>query len=415
MLELLLCSMVTILPDYLFRRYVQGRRIGKEITFYSVWFELRWGITTCLLLTVALITTVFYNHPSTTSVTMFFRTVPIVPETIGRVAEINVDVSTKASAKVTKGQPLFRLDSSKQEAAVESASRKIAEVDASMVVARSDILVAEGRLQEANAAHQQTLDELETKQELYRRNPGNVPFREIERLQVSLQQREGAIASATASKQAAEARLTSLLPAEKASAEAALAQAEVDLQKTVIRAGVDGSVEQFTLRVGDLVNPMMRPAGILIPEGAGQGRLQAGFGQIEAQIMKVGMIAEATCVSKPFTIIPLVVADVQDFIAAGQFRGGEQLVDPQNVARPGTLLVFLEPLYKGGLDDITPGSSCIANAYSNNHDIIAAPGTSTMRGIALHVVDALGLVHALILRLQALVLPFKVLVFSGGH
>jgi hypothetical protein len=28
-------------------------------------------------------------------------------------------------------------------------------------------------------------------------------------------------------------------------------------------------------------------------------------------------------------------------------------------------------------------------------------------------VDALALVHALILRLQALVLPFKVLVFSG--
>ena len=73
MLELMLCSMFTILPDYLFRRYVQGRRFGKEITFYSVWFELRWGITGCVILTVALITTVFYNHPSTTSVTLFFR------------------------------------------------------------------------------------------------------------------------------------------------------------------------------------------------------------------------------------------------------------------------------------------------------------------------------------------------------
>ena len=413
MFELLLCSLLTILPDYLFRRYVQGKRFGKEITLYSVWFELRWGITTCLLLTVALITTVFYNHPSTTSTTMFFRTIPIVPETIGRVAEVNVDVSTRTSAKVTEGQVLFRLDSSKQEAAVESAKRKIAEVDASMIVARSDLALADGKIQEARAAHQQTADELETKQELYRRNPGNVPFREIERLQVSLEGRLGTIAAANASKEAAEARLTNLLPAEKASAEAALAQAEVDLQKTVIRAGVGGSVEQFTLRVGDLVNPMMRPAGILIPEGAGQGRLQAGFGQIEAQIMKVGMIAEATCVSKPFTIIPLVVADVQDYIAAGQFRGGEQLLEAQNVGRPGTLLVFLEPLYKGGLDGVTPGSSCIANAYSNNHDIIAAPDTSTMRGVALHVVDALGLVHALILRLQALVLPFKTLVFSG--
>ena len=45
MLELMLCSLVTILPDYLYRRYRQGKRIGHEITLYSVWFELRWGIT----------------------------------------------------------------------------------------------------------------------------------------------------------------------------------------------------------------------------------------------------------------------------------------------------------------------------------------------------------------------------------
>ena len=31
MLELLLCSLVTILPDFLYRRYVQGKRIGHEI------------------------------------------------------------------------------------------------------------------------------------------------------------------------------------------------------------------------------------------------------------------------------------------------------------------------------------------------------------------------------------------------
>jgi multidrug resistance efflux pump len=142
--------------------------------------------------------------------------------------------------------------------------------------------------------------------------------------------------------------------------------------------------------------------------------LQAGFGQIEAQIMKAGMIAEVTCVSKPFTVIPMVVTGVQEYIAAGQFRGGEQLIDLQQVTRPGTLTAFLEPLYKGGIDDITPGSSCIANAYSNNHDAIVAKDTGAIRRVVLHVVDALGLVHALILRLQALVLPFQTLVF-GGH
>ena len=409
MLELLLCSLVTIFPDYLYRRYVQGKRFGKEITFYSVWYELRWGISGCLILTVSLITTIFYNHPSTNNVTMFFRTVPIISETNGRVAEVYIGTS----GPIAKGAPIFKLDSSKQEAAVETARRKIAEVDAEMVVARADIQRAEGQVREAESAHQQTMDELETKQELQRRNPGNVPAREIERLEVQAEGRLAAIASATAAKQAAEQRVSALLPAEKASAEGELAQAQVELEKTVVRASVNGRVEQFVLRPGDIVNPFMRAAGVLIPEGLGQRSLQAGFGQIEAQVMKVGMTAEVTCVSKPWTIIPMVVTDIQDVIAAGQFRGGEQLIDPQQVTRQGTLMVFLEPLYKGGLDDVTPGSSCIANAYTSNHDAIVAKDTGAFRGAVLHAVDALGLVHALILRLQALVLPISTLVFSG--
>ena len=409
MLEILLCSLVTIVPDYLFRRYVQNKRIGKEITIYSVWFELRWGITACVILAVSLITVIFYNHPSTTNVTLFFRTIPIISEGTGRVAEVYVGFNSP----VAKGAPIFRLDSSKQEAAVETARRKIAEIEADLAVAQTDLLKADGQIQEAKSAHQQAVDELATKQELQRLNPGNVARREIERLQNLVEGRLGGIAAASAAKQAVEARISSLLPAQKASSEAALAQAQVELDKTVIRAGVSGRVEQFALRVGDIVTPIMRSAGILIPDEAGRQSLSAGFGQIEAQIMKVGMIAEVTCLSKPFTIIPMVVTYVQDFIAAGQFRGGEQLVEAQHVTQPGTLLVFLEPLYKGGLDGVTPGSSCIANAYSNNHELIASKDTGVFKGIALHAVDALALVHALILRLQALVLPFKALVFSS--
>lgn len=411
MLEMLLCSLVTILPDYLFRRYRQGKRFGKEITLYSVWYELRYGITTCVILTVCLILVIFYNHPSTTSATLFFRTVPILPETNGRVAEILIPGQ---SGPVTQGQPIFRLDSTKQQAAVETARRKIAEVEAALVVAQADIQKAEAQMREAKSNEQQVQDELDTKRELHRRNPGIVPLRDIERLEVRLNGAEGAVAAATAAKQSAEIRASGVLPAEKASAEAELAQAQVELDKTVIRAGVSGRVEQFFLRVGDIVNPLMRPAGVLIPEGAGARSLQAGFDQIEAQVMKTGMIAEVTCISKPWTIIPMVVTDVQDVIAAGQFRGGENLIEARQVRQPGTLLVFLEPLYKGGLDGVTPGSSCIANAYSNNHDVIAAKETGFFKGLALHAVDALGLVHALILRIQALLLPFKTLVF-GGH
>ncbi|HSI38973.1 MAG TPA: HlyD family secretion protein [Xanthobacteraceae bacterium] len=409
MLELLICSLLTIVPDYLYRRYAQNRRIGKEITLYSVWFELRWGITTCLMLTVGLITIIFYNHPTTSNVTSYFRTVPIVPEIIGRVAEIYVGPTDH----VEQGKPIFRLDSAKQEAAIETSRRRIVEIDASMVVARADIAAADGQITQANESLQQARDELRTKQELNTRNADVVTRRELERLQNVVDGREGALAAASAAKEGALARLNALLPAEKASAEAALAQAQVDLDKTVVYAGVTGRVEQFGLRVGDLVNPLARPAGLLIPDGAGRGFLTAGFGQIEAQVMKVGMIAEATCISKPFTIIPMVVTNVQDFIAAGQFRAGEQLLDAQQVTRPGTITVFLAPLYEGGLDDIPPGSSCLANAYSNNHERLASGQAGFFEAIYLHVVDTVALVHALLLRIQAVVLPIQTLVFAG--
>jgi len=408
MFELLFCSSLTILPDYLFRRYGQGKRLGREITFFSVWFELRWGITACLMLTVALITVIFYFHPSSTSATLFFRTVPILPETSGRVSEVRVDFS----APVKKGDVIFKLDSSKQEATKEMARRKIAEVDAAMLSAQADVLKADAQIQQAQSDYQQASDELNVKRDLQQRNPGIVPQRDIDKLQVLLTGRQGALDSATASKQSATTRVTALLPAEKASAEAALAEAQVSLDKTYIRAGVDGRVEQFSLRVGDVVNPVMRSAGILIPDGAGR-TLSVGFGQIESHVIKVGMVAEAACISKPWTIIPMVVTGVQKYIAAGQFRGGEQLVEAQQVLEPGTILAFLQPIYQGGLDGVTPGSSCVVNAYTSNHERIASNETGAFKRFALFVVDEVGLVHAMLLRIQALMLPIKTLVLSG--
>jgi multidrug resistance efflux pump len=410
MLELLICSLFTVLPDYLVRRFVQGRRFGREITLFSVWYELRWGITGCLILTVLLLTVVFYYHPSSLTAVTYFRTVPILPETGGRVAEVNAGYREKVKA----GQQLFRLDDASQRAAVETARRRVAEVDAAIVAAQADRAAADGRVTEAESGLRQARDELATKEELRARNPSTVPEREIERLRNVVAAREGSLAAARASREAVEAQIVMLLPAQRASAEAQLAQAEAELRKTVIVAGVDGTLEQFALRVGDVVNPMLRPAGVLVPSDAGRGSIFAGFGQIEAQVMRPGMVAEAACLSLPFTIIPLVVVEKQDVIASGQFRASDMLLDPLQSSRPGTVLVMLEPLYAGGLDRVPPGSFCIVNAYTGNHDRIADPATGSAEALWLHAVDAVGVVHAMILRLQALLLPIRTLVL-GGH
>jgi multidrug resistance efflux pump len=254
---------------------------------------------------------------------------------------------------------------------------------------------------------------LETKRELQRRNASTVAQREIEKLENVVDSRQGTVSVAIANKKSIQTQISSLLPAEKASAEAKRSEAKVQLDKTIVHALIDGMIEQFTLRKGDIVNPLMRPAGILVPAEAGRWGLIGGFGQIEAQVMKPGMIAEAACVAKPLTIIPMVVTEVQDYIAAGQVRPTDLLIDPQQASRPGTLAIFLEPLYEGGFADIPPGSLCIVNAYTNNHDLLADPNISTGRWLFLHTIDAVALVHALILRLQAVALPLQTLVFSG--
>lgn len=409
MFEVILCSLVTILPDYLFRRYAQGKRIGKEITFLSVWYELRYGLTACFILTISLITVVFYYHPSSTNVTVHFRSVPIIPDAGGRVAE----VYRKQSDTVAAGDPIFRLDTTRQEAAADLARRRIAEMDAAMVVAKHDVAAASGKAAEARAGVQQVEDDLRTKRTLNRNGANIVAARDIEKLEVSLAAAQAVVATAEAARATALERLNTLLPAQKATAESSLRQAEIEIEKSLVRAGVSGRVEQFALRTGDVVSSVVRSAGVLIPSDAGRQALQAGFGQISAQVIKVGMLGEVACDTIPWQVIPVVVSDKQDYIAAGQFRGGEQLVDIKDAPKDGTILVYLQPLYKGGIEKIVPGSRCTANLYTNNHAEIANPSTSSGRRAALHVVDALALVHAMLLRIQVAVAPFTTLVFSG--
>jgi multidrug resistance efflux pump len=409
MLELFLCSMLTILPDFLYRRFVQGKRLGHEITLFSVFFELRWGITLCLILTLSLITTIFYFHPSTKAATSVFRTVTVMPETKGRVAETFVDMYQR----VEEGQPLFRLDSSEQEAAVETARRKIAEIEAKMVTAKSQLAEAEGRVVQARGALEQAVDEYERRAGVQNRSPGSIAERDVERARLQVETQQGALAAALASRETTVSEMESQLPAEKASAEATLREAEVDLKKTLVVAGTDGVIQQFALRPGEIVNPMVRPAGVLVPERRVTGLL-AGFGQVEAQVIKPGMIGEVTCIAKPWQIVPMVVTEVQNVIASGQVRATDQLVDVQQLARPGTITVIMEPLYPGQLDDLPQGGSCIANAYTSNHEALKDPEIGALRRFGLHAIDTVGLVHAMILRIQALLLPVQTLVF-GGH
>ena len=69
--------------------------------------------------------------------------------------------------------------------------------------------------------------------------------------------------------------------------------------------------------------------------------------QLTAQVIRPGTLAEVFCLYKPFKVVPMLVTYVQDVIASGQLRPTDSIIDIQHRARPGTLTVWLEPLFLG--------------------------------------------------------------------
>ena len=331
-------------------------------------------------------------------------------DSVGRVEEVFVGLNDN----VVAGQPLFRLETDQQEAALDSAKRRSDEVAAELAVAQTQLATSDAQIAQAESALKQAVDELNTQVTLQERSPGIVPQREIDRLQNLVTGRQAALDATRTQKDSLQAQLNVLLPAQLAAAEASVAEAQVLLDRRTVYASIDGSLTQFTLRPGDLLNPMIRTAGVLIPTDAGKGILEAGFSQIEAQVLRPGMSAEAVCFSVPFTVIPMVVTEVQSVIATGQFQATDRLIDPSAAPPPGSVLTFLEPMYEGGFDLVPPGSSCIVNAYTSYHERLhSGEPLSTGMRVWLHAVDTVGVVHAVLLRIQALMMPVQALVLKG--
>jgi multidrug resistance efflux pump len=412
MLEILLCSLITILPDYLFRKYRQGKTWGKEITFFTIWYELRWGISACAILSISLVTLIFYYHPSTTNAAPLFRTVSIMPEKSGRVENVFV----KNHQEIKAGTAIFSMYDEAQIVAVEQAKAQIQQVEAEFSTAYAQLAVATSNVEKANSAYMRSKNEYDRKKALSLKGRNIISESEVQKIADTVAMNKAGLSASLANKTSAQAVIDNILPAKKASAIKALDKAVVDEDKRTVYAHIDGQLQQFALQSGDFVNPMIRTAGIIVPssgEASGKEAVQAGFNQLAASVIKVGSFAEITCLSKPFTIIPMKVASVQSVIATGQIRTNETLLDVQDRARPGTLTVKLVPLYEGGLDGVIPGTKCLANAYSYHHELIASGTLSTTESLYLHIVDAVGVVHAIILRIQAILLPVQVLVFSG--
>src|SRR5262245_8951246 len=187
----------------------------------------------------------------------------------GRVATLSVEEGNH----VKKGDPIFTLESSEQEASVAAAKARVDEAEAKLADAKAqlqrpdEIQVLQASLEQAQAMLQQANNNLDRARTLF--GKGWITKAQLDDAVAQHDRNQAAVAEAERRINAAKLPGRSdMIDAAKANAEAAhhaLDEAEKNLGKRQVFAQADGTVEEVYFRPGEVVNAGQAVIALLPP------------------------------------------------------------------------------------------------------------------------------------------------------
>ena len=385
-------------------RYLQLRRRGESMT---VW-NMKTAIFIWAILAFCVFTVVFYFHPKTYAGVVPFKTVSVVAQTTGPVTEVAVINGQHVQA----GDLLFRIEDSAQRAALAEAEAELAVIEAAETKAKDDKLVAEAGGADVEARLENLRDELNDAEALVQRGAGTANA--VVESRSAVLSAEADLSAANAQLDLANVELEESIPAQRKAAQTSIERAKTALSFTEVKSFASGSVTQLTLSVGSPATTLvLRPAMIIIPDRPEDVpiRISAGFSQVSARTLHVGMPAEIACESNADlsfknAIFPAHIVALQPAVATGQVTPNSDLIDLGSATQRGTVHALLELNYKEHEDMLLDGSGCIVQTYINN-----------LEGVFGHIVAATGVVKAAGLRMKVLgsILAGIGLAGGGGH
>ncbi|WP_137225579.1 HlyD family secretion protein [Shewanella sp. MEBiC00475] len=249
----------------------------------------------------------------------------VTPQVSGKIASIEVE----NNQVVAKGDVLFKIDSASYELAVEQATLALeqaeqdnAELDAAIVAAQADI--------KANlSSSQQKRSEATRIDTLYATRGVSQQLKD---------QTESNAATAEANLLAAKARLVKLTVSrgrdgkdnlKVRQAQNHLAQAELNLSYTQIRADQSGVVTNLQLKVGSFAT-IGQPLLAVVSEKVD---IIADFREKSLRGIKPQSTAYITFDGQPGRLYPAKVSTVDAGVSAGQFEANGRLASPQDSVR----------------------------------------------------------------------------------
>ncbi|EOD80823.1 Membrane fusion component of tripartite multidrug resistance system [Grimontia indica] len=302
----------------------------------------KWTVPTAVLGGIVLIGTLIllmnYNHPHTALGGNVYVTTPIVPNVRGQVVEVPV----QANQPLKQGDILFKIDQTRFKARVMEAKAALQDAQQSVLTRQAAYSTAKANTLKALAERDRTKKEFERYQKGAKK--GAFTASDVDNKRQIYLAAEASLEAAEAEEDRQLLGITSQIngvDTTVAKAQAALEQAQFDLDSTVVRAPTDGYVTQVTLRPGMMAVPMpLRPVMTFVNED--RTRYVGAFRQNSLLRLKPGFEAEFIFRALPGKTFQGKVVEVLPAIAEGQIQAQGMLMGDKMFSDQGRALVVLE-------------------------------------------------------------------------
>jgi multidrug resistance efflux pump len=201
--------------------------------------------------------------PYTSQARVHALVVPVAPEVSGTVAEVFVT----NNETVTAGQELFRIDPNRYQLAVETAEANLQSARQATGASTANVAAAEASVESAKAGVTQASQDAVRLRRIKEEDPGAISDRRLEQAEAVLAVSVSQLAAAKANVEKARQDLGEAgdQNARILQAQSALDQAELDLERTTIRAPADGLLTDVRLDKGNFAGagaPQMTFVGV---------------------------------------------------------------------------------------------------------------------------------------------------------
>jgi multidrug resistance efflux pump len=278
--------------------------------------------------------TMAYNHPFSTNARIYFTVTPVLAGIRGRVIEVPVE--DKTNQHIEAGEVLFKIDPKPYEYVVAEKRAGLADAEASVAELKASVDQATASAEKVRAERDLAQSNYERQKELFDKNV--VAQATLDTATRNRDAANQALAAAVAAQDRARQAYGATVDGEHSAIvrlRNELADAEYNLNETVVRAPTGGFVTEVSLRPGMFVGATTaRPLMIFVNDSQKDRALAAAFQQNALQRVKAGDEAEVLFKGIPGRVFKAKVRLVIDAIAAGQLQATGTLLEIRS-ALPG--------------------------------------------------------------------------------